>query len=605
MSEIIDYEEYNLDDDDVYIEGDPNLQYNVPSQGGIDLDEFETSTTAVDDADMFVTKENSSGTWYRKAFSKLWDYIKNKIGIASSGSTYLKKDGTWGTPDNNKVTQTISSSTNADYRVLLSGTADDTTRDEGARKDTDFKYNPSTNNLTVKKVSNVINNKIITGTGTAAQDKVSGVTNRYVPAKWTFNTGYALTHGDQITITLPVAGHSYGVYLSIDNGTTYKPVVTNGASRLTTHYGNNTAITLIYDANGSADSMFPLNGGDARSTVTGGVWRVINYYDSGNSAVTQTASTGNADYEVLFSVTADNTTRTEGARKNSNLKFNPSTGNLQATQLNGVNIGSSPKFSDTTYSAGTGLNLSSNKFNVALPRVAKSCNSIPGTNKVIFEEYNSGANYNLPSDAWYHITTMEGSDSAYATQLALGMTTTDVCYRRYDASAWKSWTKFYTSDNKPSKSDVGLGNVDNTADSNKSVKKATQDGSGNNIVNTYARKDKVAAQAKSITYQSGFSDIDSNWKTELKYFEAMGMYALCLKFKISAAKTAGTVYNVCKVPTNIPQNSNDIYPVFSAPWNDIRKVYGAVYVDGGYAKVRFYDSPGAGYTFVTPWILFF
>lgn len=66
-----------------------------------------------------------------------------------------------------------------------------------------------------------------------------------------------------------------------------------------------------------------------------------------NTQVTQTATTTSADYEVLFSATADNTTRTETARKNSNLKFNPSTGNLQATQLNGVTIGSSPKFTDT------------------------------------------------------------------------------------------------------------------------------------------------------------------------------------------------------------------------------------------------------------------
>ena len=66
-----------------------------------------------------------------------------------------------------------------------------------------------------------------------------------------------------------------------------------------------------------------------------------------DTKVTQTATSTSADYEVLFSETADNTTRTEGARKNNNLKFNPSTGNLQATQLNGVAIGSSPKFTDT------------------------------------------------------------------------------------------------------------------------------------------------------------------------------------------------------------------------------------------------------------------
>ena len=54
--------------------------------------------------------------------------------------------------------------------------------------------------------------------------------------------------------------------------------------------------------------------------------------------VTQTATTTAANYEVLFSVTADNTTRTEGARKNSNLKFNPSTGNLTVTSINGLTI---------------------------------------------------------------------------------------------------------------------------------------------------------------------------------------------------------------------------------------------------------------------------
>ena len=68
-----------------------------------------------------------------------------------------------------------------------------------------------------------------------------------------------------------------------------------------------------------------------------------------NDSVTQTVTIANTDYEILFSKTADNTTRTETARKNNNLKFNPSTGNLQTTQLNGVTIGDNPKFTDTTY----------------------------------------------------------------------------------------------------------------------------------------------------------------------------------------------------------------------------------------------------------------
>lgn len=44
-----------------------------------------------------------------------------------------------------------------------------------------------------------------------------------------------------------------------------------------------------------------------------------------NNAVTQTATITSANYELLFSATADNTTRTEGARKTDSLKYNPST----------------------------------------------------------------------------------------------------------------------------------------------------------------------------------------------------------------------------------------------------------------------------------------
>ena len=47
-----------------------------------------------------------------------------------------------------------------------------------------------------------------------------------------------------------------------------------------------------------------------------------------DSMVTQTATTTSAAYEVLFSYTADNTTRTESARKTSTLTYNPSTKEL-------------------------------------------------------------------------------------------------------------------------------------------------------------------------------------------------------------------------------------------------------------------------------------
>lgn len=53
------------------------------------------STNNIADSDKIITKVGN--TWYRKAFSKVWDYIKGKIGIASATNSYLRNDGTWTT----------------------------------------------------------------------------------------------------------------------------------------------------------------------------------------------------------------------------------------------------------------------------------------------------------------------------------------------------------------------------------------------------------------------------------------------------------------------------------------------------------------------------
>ena len=75
---------------------------------------------------------------------------------SGNGTThYLREDGEWVIPPNDKVTQINVSTDNANYRVLMSGTADDTQRTESVRKDTDLTYNPSTNQLNVSKVNGV------------------------------------------------------------------------------------------------------------------------------------------------------------------------------------------------------------------------------------------------------------------------------------------------------------------------------------------------------------------------------------------------------------------------------------------------------------------
>ena len=129
-------------------------------------------------------------------------------------------------------------------------------------------------------------NYLLTGTGTAGADKGSGQNPRYVPAKWTFDTGQTPSDGDIIIIKNPVAGHDYGVYISINNGTSYHPAVLKDTTRLTTHYGGaGNYMAFIFRSSGSAASMIPLAGNTdgTRVTVTGGVWSGFDFYDSGNT----------------------------------------------------------------------------------------------------------------------------------------------------------------------------------------------------------------------------------------------------------------------------------------------------------------------------------
>lgn len=82
-----------------------------------------------------------------------------------------------------------------------------------------------------------------------------------------------------------------------------------------------------------------IKAGDIVTFMYDGTQYQIIGIDSARATVTQTATSTNANYEILFSETADNTSRTEEARKNNNLTFNPSTGNLYATTFNGYDLG--------------------------------------------------------------------------------------------------------------------------------------------------------------------------------------------------------------------------------------------------------------------------
>lgn len=145
-----------------------------------------------------------------------------------------------------------------------------------------------------KKLTNKISNNYMTGTGYPAEDKGSSADPRYFPARWSFNFGQNPSDGDVIYVKLPCAGHDWGDFISTDNGTTYKPVALwgQGTGRMTTHYGNGSYMEFVYDANGQVNDVMAAAGANARSNITGGCWRVVNFYDTNSNNYDRNQYTG-------------------------------------------------------------------------------------------------------------------------------------------------------------------------------------------------------------------------------------------------------------------------------------------------------------------------
>jgi hypothetical protein len=139
-----------------------------------------------------------------------------------------------------------------------------------------------------------------TGTGTAGQAGSSS--KAYIPALWTFNTGYTPVVGDVIIIKIPVAGISSGVWLSVDNGTTYYPVALYNKVRLTTHYSVNYLLMLVYEANATTttygtDKTGAPKGATAADLVSNR-WTVVNGYDSNTTYSAMTVANMTAGTET-------------------------------------------------------------------------------------------------------------------------------------------------------------------------------------------------------------------------------------------------------------------------------------------------------------------
>lgn len=99
-----------------------------PPGGGTDLDSLDSSTNDMADADLIVSKETGGTAWVKKTASKLWDYIKGKIGISNGGSAnkFLNEQGTFTVVNSGKIYD-VEMSSDLDEMTLTEDGTDKTT----------------------------------------------------------------------------------------------------------------------------------------------------------------------------------------------------------------------------------------------------------------------------------------------------------------------------------------------------------------------------------------------------------------------------------------------------------------------------------------------
>lgn len=87
------------------------------------------------------------------------------------------------------------------------------------------------------------------------------------------------------------------------------------------------------------------------------------------------------------------------------------------------------------------------------------------SNKIIFRGLKTNSSFNSPStDTYSYVIGLRGwSDSSGGDSHELAFNNTGLYWRHGATTSWGNWARIYTTANKPTKSDVGLGNVENTA----------------------------------------------------------------------------------------------------------------------------------------------
>ena len=202
--------------------------------------------------------------------------------------------------------------------------------------------------------------------------------------------------------------------------------------------------------------------------------------DTGNAAITlsynQTYKLTAGGTSVIFKTPASdntNTTYTFVSGTNGNFTVTPSGGSAQTVSIgkpatagvadsaNAVawsNVSGKPSsYTPSSHSHSEIVTVGDKRNEATTP------NSY--ANKIVFQGLKTNSSFGSPStDTYSYVVGLRGwSDSSGGDSHELAFNNTGLYWRHGATTSWDNWNRIYTTANKPTKSDVGLGNVENTA----------------------------------------------------------------------------------------------------------------------------------------------
>lgn len=366
MSDVFQTDEYVVKDNPYIDQGSGG--------GGADLDSLATSTNAIADADLVVSKEGN--TWYKKAASKIWDYIKSKIQASSNEVAYgtcttaagtatkvvtLDTAGNWTLKKGCRVcvkftnTNTFSATAESPCKLNVNNTGakniywgssgnptgTNTTAFGRANYINEYVYDgtywvwcgsSADNNTTY---SNMTTSELLTGTATSQRTMRADYTKAGIEA---LSTGYGTcdTAADVAAKVVTMNDSNWTLRVGAIIGVKFAN--TNSASNCTLNVNNTGAKSIWYNT-----EVYTAAGtwqcGTANRYIyymydgTYWVWMGQSVDAYTNNATRQYPTSTDADYRVLFSNGANDNDETNLTRKDPDFKYNPSTNTLTVGKI--------------------------------------------------------------------------------------------------------------------------------------------------------------------------------------------------------------------------------------------------------------------------------